>query len=128
MKAAEETRSAQEHEWDQVDEKRKRNFVRGHCLLHLGQQKLNAGDEFEAVSLFNEAYKYWPDGNEAMFIFLQSQPEYLKKIIESGKISPEHANAKVLVVSKGHGIIPLGSIKELERMLIALFDQAEYLS
>jgi hypothetical protein len=126
--AAEETRRATEFEWERLDQKRKRNFVKGRCLLYLAQQKLSAGDEFEAVSLFNEAYKYWPDGNEAMFILLQSQPEYLQKMIDSGQISPEHANASVLVVSKGHGIIPLSSMRELDKMLAAVFSQSEYLS
>jgi hypothetical protein len=125
---AEESRRAQEQEWENLDREKKENFEKGDRILRMARQRMAAGQEKEAAALYNQAYKYWPDGNEAMVILPQSQPEVFQQLVQSGQVDPQYADSKLLVVSKQHGVIPFESLQELDKIMGAAFDQTDYLT
>lgn len=96
-------------------------------LIYMGRQRLLAGDEMGAASLWNEAYKNYPDGNEAMIVLPQSNPQYFQQLIQQGQIDPNLAQSKVLVISKQHGMIPFNDMKDLDMMIAEEFNQTNYL-
>lgn len=127
---AKETHTAEmeEHKWERLDREKKESFEKADRLIRMGRKRLLAGDEKGAASLWSEAYKHYPDGNEAMIILPQTQPEYLNQLIHSGQIDPKMAQSKVLIVSKKHGTIPMNSMKDLDMMLAEDFNQENYLN
>lgn len=105
---AREEREAADWEEKQQFKKSKTSFLQGWNRL------MNSGDELGAASIWTDTYnKFVPDGNQAMIILPQRNPEYFQQLVQSGQVDPNLANSPVLLMSKNHGILPYDSMQTL---------------
>lgn len=112
---------------DEAKEQRQFDLAKK-MFLH-GQNQLQSGDELGAASIWTEAYnKYVPDGNEAMIILPQTQPDVFQNLIATGQIDPKYSDAKVLLVDKKRGIVPMESLQQLGENLAGQLNMNNWLN
>jgi len=116
-----EERETERHETSMADREDKKNFEKAERLVKAGQQTQDARVK---ARLYQQAYKYWPNGDEVMIMSPRDNPE-LRQTPDFQ--DPAIANAELVVISKNNGIMPVGSAQELDKMVAGMFNQDEYL-